>query len=225
MRFSLEIFGLFVGLVFGPLLMLLVWVKIAHPDKSFGITLLFVVIFLAMTSSLVAVVRHIQKAGPTWSELGIRKGKRSLWHLLWQVPCAVIVPAIVQMLVSTSLDSGAQPKESSLETAATTGLLPVWALGLGLISYVVIGPILEEIIFRGVLMHELSKYARPVYVVILSAVIFMAIHLAVPVFPFLFVSGLILAWMRLWHESLWPSTIAHMTGNAIASFGAVLALA
>ncbi|MEJ5997826.1 CPBP family intramembrane glutamic endopeptidase [Corynebacterium sp. H130] len=128
------------------------------------------------------------------------------------------------MLVSTSLDPGAQPQDSSLESAAATGLVPAWALALGLLSFTVIGPILEEIVFRGVLMHELGKLVRPVWVVVLSAAIFMAIHLAVPVFPFLFVMGVFLAWMRLWHGSLWPPVLAHMCGNTIASFGVVLAL-
>lgn len=221
MRFSLEIFGLFVGLVFGPLLMLLVWVKIAHPDKSLGMSLLFVVIFLALSLGLAAVIRHIKKKGPTWGELGVQKSKRSLWHLLWQIPCALFVAAAAQMWVSTTLDPEAQPRDSSLESAAATGLVPAWALALGLLSFTVIGPILEEIVFRGVLMHELGKHLRPVWVVILSAAIFMAIHLAVPVFPFLFVIGICLAWMRLWHDSLWPPAIVHMCGNAFASLGAI----
>lgn len=224
MRFTLEIFGLFVGLVFGTLLMLLVWVKIAHPDKSLGMSLLFVVVFLALSLGLVAVVRHIKRKGPTWGELGVGKSKRSLWHLLWQIPCALFTASTVQMLVSTSLDPGAQPQDSSLESAAATGLVPAWALVLGLLSFTVVGPIVEEIVFRGVLMHELGKHVRPVWVVVLSAAIFMAIHLAVPVFPFLFVMGLFLAWMRLWHDSLWPPVLAHMCGNTIASFGVVLAL-
>lgn len=224
MRFTLEIFGKFIGFGFGPLLLLLAWAKLAHPGPSFGLTLLFVVLFLALASALAVVIRHINKKGPNWAELGVCKGKRSLWHLLWQIPFAVLIPAIIQMLVMTSVDPNAEPGESSLESAAATGLLPMWALVLGLISFVVIGPLLEEVVFRGVLVHELRKHVRPVWVIVVSAVIFMALHLAVPVFPFLFVSGLVLAWLRLWHDSLWPSTLAHITGNAIASSGALIAL-
>lgn len=204
--------------------MLLVWVVIARPDQSFGMSLLFVVVFLALSLGLAAVVRHINKHGPTWGELGLRQGKRSLWHVLWHIPLALFVATAAQMLVRTTLDPGAQPKESSLESAAATGLLPAWVLVVGLGSFVVIGPILEEIVFRGVLMHELGKRVRPVWGVVLSAAIFMAIHLAVPVFPFLFVFGLFLGWMRLWHDSLWPPMLAHMAGNTIATSGALVAL-
>lgn len=224
MRFTLQVFGLFVGLVFGPLLAMYAWVRIARPSASVAFPLLFLVIFLSLAVCFLAITRHIKRRGPSWQELGLCKGKRSLAHLLWQVPLALLIPALAQMTVSTALDPNAEPADSSLESAAASGLLPAWALFLGLFSFIILAPILEEIVFRGVLMHELGTHVRPVLVIVISAVLFMAIHLAVPVFPFLFVSGLILGWLRLWHGNLWAPMTAHICGNAVASFGAVLAL-
>ncbi|MFV8394989.1 CPBP family intramembrane glutamic endopeptidase [Corynebacterium hindlerae] len=217
MRFTLQIFALFVGLCFGPLLLLLGWVLLAHPSPEMGIQLLFILLFLGPLAALVAVLVRVRRSGVPWQEIGICKGKRSLWHLLWQLPIVIAIPPIVQMLVTQAFDPNASPPESSLDKAATSGEVPLGLLFLAVLSYTIVTPILEEIVFRGVLMRQLGTQFGPVLTVGISAAIFMAIHLAFPLFPALLACGLLWGLLRLWHGNLWASMIAHIVNNTLAT--------
>lgn len=89
------------------------------------------------------------------------------------------------------------------------------------ISVVVIAPIMEEIIYRGVvqtwLFRLLGKETRWLVLVIASAM-FASVHLAsVPleVLPALFLLGVILGWVYETTRSLWPGIMIHALFNAI----------
>ncbi|QMV84125.1 CPBP family intramembrane metalloprotease [Corynebacterium hindlerae] len=217
MRFTLQIFALLVGVCFGPSLLLLGCVLLAHPSPDTAVPALFLTLFIAPLVTLVAVLAHIRKSEVSWQEIGICKGKRSLWHLLWQLPIVIAIPPIVQMLVTQAFDPNASPPESSLDKAATSGEVPLGLLFLAVISYTIVTPILEEIVFRGVLMRQLGTRFGPVLTVGISAAIFMAVHLAFPLFPALLACGLLWGLLRLWHGNLWASMIAHIVNNTLAT--------
>lgn len=99
------------------------------------------------------------------------------------------------------------------------------ALALAVIS---IGPLVEELLFRGILLTSLLRttagvIARSRYVgaILLSGLLFGLVHLpdlgffwfAVPNLVFL---GLALGWLRLQSGSLWPCVLAHALNNALA---------
>jgi membrane protease YdiL (CAAX protease family) len=86
---------------------------------------------------------------------------------------------------------------------------------LALLLAAVIGPISEEIFFRGFLFAGLRK-AYPFWVAAwISALIFAAMHLVPGAIVSLSFMGFLLAWLRERTGSLWPSIVLHMINNAI----------
>jgi membrane protease YdiL (CAAX protease family) len=75
--------------------------------------------------------------------------------------------------------------------------------------------IFEELAFRGVIFGGLRHVLSPVEAVIVSAAMFMIIHLSVPSFPHLFVIGLALGWLRVRTGSLYPGMLLHFCHNLL----------
>lgn len=97
-----------------------------------------------------------------------------------------------------------------------------WGLRLALTLVVVsIGPLVEELLFRGLLLSALLRRLHAAWAVPASAAVFALVHLpdlhwlwyAVPNLALL---GVALAWLRLRSGSLWPAVIAHGCNNLLA---------
>jgi len=87
---------------------------------------------------------------------------------------------------------------------------------------VLIGPVMEELLFRGVILHGfLANYPRRTAIVT-SAALFGLYHLnpwqAVPAF----VVGLLFASWRVTTGSLWPGIAGHVLGNSVPFFAQLL---
>jgi membrane protease YdiL (CAAX protease family) len=75
--------------------------------------------------------------------------------------------------------------------------------------------VIEELAFRGVIFAALRRVLDPSETVLVSALMFMILHLAVPSFPHLFLIGLILGWLRNRTGSLYPGMLLHFTHNLL----------
>lgn len=101
---------------------------------------------------------------------------------------------------------------------------PVWSLFFLLILAVVIAPLVEEIIFRGILLPVLLKKIGLGTAVVVSSLVFAGIHLHLPSFAPLFVLAIMLSLLYIYSGSLWPSIIMHSVFNG-ASVCVLLLLA
>lgn len=95
-----------------------------------------------------------------------------------------------------------------------------WRLGLTAMA-VTLAPLVEELLFRGVLLSSLIPRCGAALAALLSAGAFAAIHLPGLAWqwyalPELILLGVALAWLRLHYRSLWPSVLAHGANNALA---------
>ena len=85
------------------------------------------------------------------------------------------------------------------------------ALGFSLVALVVIAPVAEELMFRGLCFAGMGRYALPG-----SAALFAVAHgLPVLLLP-IFVIGLGLGWLRSRTGSVYPGMGVHMSVNALA---------
>lgn len=86
-------------------------------------------------------------------------------------------------------------------------------LGLwgGLFRVAIVAPLVEESIFRGVILNGFLKNYRPTFAIFYSALLFALFHLNPWQFPAAFLLGLVLGWVRIRTGSL----LACMTGHAI----------
>jgi len=92
-----------------------------------------------------------------------------------------------------------------------------------------IGPLVEELLFRGVLLSALLRHLRAFWAALASAALFALVHLPDLrwlwyALPNLVLLGLALAWLRLRAGSLWPSVIAHGCNNLVAMLAMFVSL-
>ncbi|MCY6371841.1 CPBP family intramembrane glutamic endopeptidase [Clostridium ganghwense] len=85
-------------------------------------------------------------------------------------------------------------------------------------SIVIVAPIYEELLFRKIFLGGMSKRYKKVTALVLSSLIFGAMHLNIPQFVNAFFLGLILGVIYLKTESLTLCMIAHGFNNLIALF-------
>jgi membrane protease YdiL (CAAX protease family) len=98
----------------------------------------------------------------------------------------------------------------------------------GILSFVV-SPFLEELLFRGLLLHELAALLPRWGATLLTSLLFAGIHL-----PFwlshggmsgallvntagVFIFSLLAGWLYLDSSSIWPPTVAHIANNCVAA--------
>ncbi len=86
---------------------------------------------------------------------------------------------------------------------------------------VCVAPVVEEALFRGVLLSGFMRVMPAAWAVVASAVIFGGVHypdfgFAWYPLPTLMVFGALLGWIRLESRSLWPAIVLHATNNLIA---------
>ena len=85
-----------------------------------------------------------------------------------------------------------------------------------LLGGTLVGPICEEIIFRGVILKGFLKSYSPNTAIVLSAVIFGVIHLIPLQVVSAFFIGIVLGWIYYKTQSLWLPILIHIIHNSIA---------
>ena len=89
-----------------------------------------------------------------------------------------------------------------------------------ILTHVLLGPLLEEIIYRGLLLQLARRYVPTWLAVVLSSGLFAATHfmggwaLVVPVFGM----GCVLSWLAMRSHSLYTSFLCHVTFNLTSGF-------
>lgn len=86
--------------------------------------------------------------------------------------------------------------------------LGVWG---GVLRVVILAPVVEELIFRGVIMSGFIRNYKAAYAIFFSALLFALFHLNPWQFPATFLLGLVLGWLRIRTGSI----VACITGHAI----------
>ena len=103
------------------------------------------------------------------------------------------------------------------------GLFKVYGSGVGILIVAFLIPIVEEIIFRGLILKSTSKYLRFTGANILQAFFFACVHFSLILFPFYFVFGILCGNFYRKSNSLIPAIIFHIFNNLLAA-GALMYL-
>jgi membrane protease YdiL (CAAX protease family) len=82
-----------------------------------------------------------------------------------------------------------------------------------LIALVVIAPITEELLFRGLILRGFLARYRTSTAILVSSILFALVHVNPYQFCTAFLMGVFLAWLFLRTRSLWPCIIAHALFN------------
>jgi membrane protease YdiL (CAAX protease family) len=89
------------------------------------------------------------------------------------------------------------------------------AFALNLVALAIVGPIVEELTFRGLGFSLLERYGQTAAILEIG-VLFGLWHGLVQAFPVLFVFGAGLAYLRSRTGSIYPGMVLHMLFNALA---------
>ena len=93
---------------------------------------------------------------------------------------------------------------------------------VALLDLAVLGPLVEEVVFRGVLYRWLALRTRESVAVGVSAGLFAVLHLEWERLPYLFVSGVLFAFLVRRSGSIYPSLVVHAVANGVVAFAVVL---
>ena len=137
---------------------------------------------------------------------------------LAQLACEDVVSEVVNLICVVL------PVPAWLETLAEK----VFGGGQSLIATILwvaaIGPVLEELMFRGLVLHVLLRRYSPWVAIVISSTLFAAIHLNPWQIPGAFGGGLLLGWIVVKTRSLWPSVICHALFNGLHYLWQLLAM-
>lgn len=103
-------------------------------------------------------------------------------------------------------------------SALAKGVLSAYKLGfwLSLLFIVILGPIIEECVFRGLMLQGLLQRYSVKKAVIASAVLFGLVHVNPLLIIWGFILGLLLGWLFVLTRSLLPCVLVHALGNLTA---------
>ena len=97
-----------------------------------------------------------------------------------------------------------------------------WALVLLALTAVVLAPLFEELVFRGVLLPVLARVLGRGWGVVISGLVFAVAHLSIGELPPLLVLGIGLALLRLSSGRLLPCVVMHACWNAATFLNLIL---
>lgn len=169
---------------------------------------------LSVVVPTAALVYYLKRRGISLGFLPL--GRRG-WHLLWQVPLAILVAGIAAAIVGPLM--GISPSENT-SAADGRGVMVVVSLA----CYLLLAPLAEEIVFRRLLMGYLDRSVPAFASVILSSLIFGLAHIAPPVMVYATFIGMGCALVTRFHNSLRAGFVLHLVNNVVVQLIAISAL-
>jgi hypothetical protein len=189
---------------------------LAHSDAS-------AIAVIATLLVAAAVILHLARRW--WPELwskaelpgfGFAMSKQPAMYLLALI-LGLATPFVGGMLTQW-LAQGHEVSQDIKQLGAHISLPLRIPLALLVVS---IGPLVEELLFRGVLLSSIARYVGRGWAIVLTAVFFACVHLPDLSFlwyalPNLALLGLLLGWLRVQSGSIWPAVLAHSMNNLLA---------
>ena len=191
-----------------------VMLKAGLATRGLG-TIMPVALALSVVVPTAALVYYLKRRGICLGFLPL--GRRG-WHLLlWQVPFAIFAAGVAAAIVGPLL--GLSPSENT-SAADGRGVMVVVSLA----CYLLLAPLVEEIVFRRLLMGYLDRIVPAFASVILSSLLFGVAHIAPPVMLYATFLGMGCALVTRFHNSLRAGFIVHLVNNVAVQLIAVSAL-
>lgn len=87
---------------------------------------------------------------------------------------------------------------------------------VSIISICLIAPLIEEMLFRGIILRSFLENYSVRSSILLSSLLFALLHMTVTQLPVAFIMGCLLGWLYARTKCLWPSIMAHFFYNSFA---------
>lgn len=183
-------------------------------QKSTIFILSFQVVMYALIVGFLYIASTVKHRQPFWESLGWRKltGQQAAGWLAGGAGLAILAG----LALSIRPDNRSFPLEEMFTSRAATIALAVFAVG--------IAPVVEEMVFRGLLFAVCERTAGEFLAVIITGVLFATLHIQeyLPVWnhiAIIFVVGLVFSYVRARTGALAPSVFLHMGYNSLMIVG------
>ena len=156
-------------------------------------------------------VRHPQTK---WIDIGFRK--LNIWKTIGLTITAWLSAMTILALFVRYFGQipGLQPQESHLEIFGNTLYEKIGFTFLAII----IAPLVEEVIFRGILLKWSLVYISPLFGILLNGIVFSVLHFEFQSVIAISLIGVILATITYYSNSIIPAILFHFLNNSIAVF-------
>ncbi len=182
--------------------------------ESFANILLSTLSFQGAAWALIAI--FLRQHGMDWREgLGFRQAKLLKVMLLAGGVLAATLPVVLglQQLSMLVLDKLGWASDDQRAVELIVNADSVWLRGYLVFFAVVLAPVAEEFIFRGMLYPFFKQLDRPRLALLGVSFLFAAIHLNAPTFVPLFVLALVFTWLYEKTDCLLAPIAAHSLFN------------
>lgn len=179
-----------------------------------------VVLLFQVASNIAAVfIMSLMRETPNPTQaVGLTLRVRDAWGILAGLVLQIVVAVSLTFMLDRFVDGEIPEAEAARLLAEVSGL---GAQILSVLALVVLGPIAEEIMFRGMLLPRLSRSMGKHAAVVVSSAIFASVHLVDPNtiygLPGLFVIGIVLGYMAVASGNLSLPIFGHIGVNLTAA--------
>ena len=133
-------------------------------------------------------------------------------------PSAALLAFIALLLFSFGFSFGVDAfGPEPMRLAFSEQAIGIFAMGapMAIIGVVILQSIAEEVVFRGIVQKKLASHMSPIVALIISGVVFGAIHIVSSVYllPFTIIGGLLFSYIFYHTGSIVPAMFAHIGAN------------
>jgi membrane protease YdiL (CAAX protease family) len=149
---------------------------------------------------------------------------RLLWTTRWSPGYALLagwiaflaLRLLMVVLVPSLPDITSDQHPQRELTESLSRLTSERSFALTVLVVAIVAPLVEELLFRGVMLTALARRIPFPWANAIQAALFATLHLATPIWPFFFVMGLIAGWMVRRSGGLLPAIVLHVLNNGSA---------
>jgi uncharacterized protein len=173
--------------------------------------LLTIALYGAIGASVLWAARQTVDARRALGLVAPASWPRAMGLALLTVIAALAVSALLEPILHAAREQGLAPAAS--RPAGTSAIL---GAALACVALAVVGPVVEELLFRGLLTAAFRRRFGPMRTALVTAAVFALAHVLPRVIPPVFILGLALALVYERTGSALPGILVHCLYNGIA---------
>lgn len=141
---------------------------------------------------------------------------------------AVVIGLTVGMLPGwiaeqiRALDPDSRGAVEMINDTLTKG--PIAARAVAILAVTLVGPLVEELVFRGFMWDALRRFGSPAMAMVGTSFLFAAYHMDPAQSFALLITAFTLGWVRWMSGSVWPCVVVHVVNNGLGVLAAFVAV-
>jgi uncharacterized protein len=167
--------------------------------------------YLAMGSAAIWVARRTGNARATLGLVMPASWPRAIGIALLTVIAALVVSGLLEQVFHGAEAQGVVPDDPR-----PPGVGPIAGIVLAFLAVALLGPVVEELIFRGLLTAAFRRRYGAWRTIVITAAFFAVLHFIPRVMPAIFILGLALAYVYERVGSTAPGILVHCAYNGTA---------